>query len=291
MQNSTKWIVVIWFMIMCLTWVIDYFFYVEKLQDTIKVVIIPIIINYPFHLNTLVDIMFIFLLRCIGTRFDKINDHIEQLSETEEYGLRSTWKKSLVTRYYIRSVQNREHVLWTAMHLHLELCRIARKMNSFFGMQMTLQMVSYFILLIGVIYFQYHTMLCFNKTSNGNGENQLIFSIHTDVWCSIYLIKFIILNYICESVSTKAEKTKDMIYKLTNLVYFNQIREDIFQFVLQISFQPLKFNGMGLFNFGYKFILKFVVGILSIMIFMVQMDTSPLSRILISSGNNESCYQ
>lgn len=53
--------------------------------------------------------------RYIGTRFDKINGYIEQLSETEKRGLRCTWKRSLVTRSYIRSNENREHVLWISM--------------------------------------------------------------------------------------------------------------------------------------------------------------------------------
>ncbi|XP_029665576.1 uncharacterized protein LOC115236977 [Formica exsecta] len=289
MRNSMKWIMIIWFMTICITWISDYFWDMEKFQDT-RVIIIPAIINYPFHLNTFMCIMFIFLLRYIGTRFDKINNYIEQLSETEECGLRCTWKKSLVTRYYVRSAKNREHVLWTAMHLHLELCGIARKINDFFGMQMTLQMISYFVLLTGVFYYQYRMILCHNHNYKDSGESQLIFLIHADIWTSIYLIKFVTLNYICENVSTKAGKIKDVIHKLTNLVYFNQSREDIFQFVLQISLHPLKFNGMSLFNFGYEFIGKFFIGILSLMIFMVQMDTSPLSRILISNGNNASCY-
>lgn len=62
--------------------------------------------------------IFVFFLnyRYIGSKFEKINDYIRQLSETEECGLRSTWmKKSVVTRYYIQSGKNREHVLWIAM--------------------------------------------------------------------------------------------------------------------------------------------------------------------------------
>ncbi|XP_070156715.1 uncharacterized protein [Polyergus mexicanus] len=201
--------------------------YCKNLHNDTRVIVIPAIINYPFHLNTFMCIMFIFLLRYIGTRFDKINNYIEELSETEECGLRCTWKKSLVTRYYVRSPKNREHVLWIAMHLHLELCEIARKINDFFGMQMTLQMISYFILLTGVFYYQYRMILCYNHNYKDNGEGQLIFLIHTEIWTSMHLIKFVTLNYICESVSTKAEKIKDMIHKLTNLIYFNQIREDV----------------------------------------------------------------
>ncbi|XP_011705633.1 PREDICTED: uncharacterized protein LOC105460839, partial [Wasmannia auropunctata] len=83
------------------------------------------------------------------------------------------------------------------------------------------------------------------------------------------------LNHICESVSTKAQETKNIIYKLTNLIYFDEVREEIYQFVLQISLRPLKFSGLGLFYFGYGFIRKFFVWILTAFIFMAQLDFVP----------------
>ncbi|XP_072753459.1 uncharacterized protein [Anoplolepis gracilipes] len=290
LRNSVKWILISWLMTICVMWIFDSMWYINKFQDT-RVIVILAIINYPFHLNTFMDIIFMFLLRYIGTRFDKINDYIRQLSETEQCGLRCTWKKSAVTRYYVRSAGNREDMLWIAMHLHLELCRIARNINNFFGIQMTLQMISYFVLLTGVFYFQYSTILCLKQMHEDSGENELLILIHTNSWLIMYLTKLLTLNYICEGVSTKAERTKDMIDNLTNFVYFDHIREDIFQFVLQISLQPLKFNGMGLFYFGYNFIRKFIIGIVTILIFMVQMDPSPLSRILISRENNKTCFE
>ncbi|XP_011699206.1 PREDICTED: uncharacterized protein LOC105456685 [Wasmannia auropunctata] len=89
------------------------------------------------------------------------------------------------------------------------------------------------------------------------------------------MIKFISLNHICESVSTKAQKTKNIIYKLANLIYFDEVREEIYQFVLQISLRPLKFSGLGLFYYGYGFIRKFFVWILTALIFMAQLDFAP----------------
>ncbi|XP_072754491.1 uncharacterized protein [Anoplolepis gracilipes] len=292
MRNSIKYMLIVWFIMVCIIWVTDLPWDIEEFQD-MRAIIIPIILNYPFYLNTFMDIIFIFLVRYIGTRLNKINDYIGQLAETKKYGLRCTWKKPLVTRYNIRSDENREHVLWTAMHLHLELCRIARNINSIYGMRITLQMFSYFIILTTVCYGQYNMMLCFERIYRNNVplETKLIIVIYGNIWCAIYVTKLVTLNYICENVSAKAEKTKDMIYKLTNLVYFDQIREDIYQFVLQLSLQPLKFSGMGLFYFGYNFIRKFIVGIISIVIFMVQMDPSPLSQFLISRKNNATCYE
>ncbi|KAL0098664.1 hypothetical protein PUN28_020620 [Cardiocondyla obscurior] len=55
--------------------------------------------------------------------------------------------------------------------------------------------------------------------------------------------------------------------------------ESIYQFLLQISLRPLEFCGMGMFYFGYKFIYKFFMWILTVIIFVLQMDSSPMSRI------------
>ncbi|XP_077279722.1 uncharacterized protein LOC143907079 isoform X1 [Temnothorax americanus] len=77
-----------------------------------------------------------------------------------------------------------------------------------------------------------------------------------NMWFIIFLMKLISLNHICESVSVKARKTKNVVNRLTNIVGFAEVREEISQFVLQILLQPLKFNGLGLFYFGYDFIRK-----------------------------------
>ncbi|XP_077279673.1 uncharacterized protein LOC143907050 [Temnothorax americanus] len=88
----------------------------------------------------------------------------------------------------------------------------------------------------------------------------------------------------------RAKKTKDIIHKLTNLICFTEAREKIFQFVLQISLRPLVFSGLRLFYFGYEFVCKFFVWILTVVVFMLQMKTSPISRIIIADKSNITCY-
>ncbi|TGZ46193.1 hypothetical protein DBV15_06532 [Temnothorax longispinosus] len=181
-------------------------------------------ITFGMTVNLLAAITSIIITNCkhIGDRLDKINNHIKQLSETEDCGLRCKWKKFLVVKgYNVRNAKNRKHILWIVIHLHLELCRTARDINGFFGVQMTLQIISYFILLNEGSYFEYHTILHLKEIINNN-----------------------------------AHKTKSIIHKLTNLICFAEAREEIYQFVLQVSLRPLKFSGLGLFYFGYAFIRK-----------------------------------
>ncbi|XP_026828042.1 uncharacterized protein LOC109611519 [Ooceraea biroi] len=112
-RNSVKQMLIIWFMMICVTLTSDSLFCIEVLKDK-KAMLIPVVMNYCLYINTFMDIIFVLLLRYIGTRFNKINKHISRLSETEEYGMRCTWKKSLVTRH-VRSTENCKHVVWIAM--------------------------------------------------------------------------------------------------------------------------------------------------------------------------------
>ncbi|KAL0115676.1 hypothetical protein PUN28_010895 [Cardiocondyla obscurior] len=75
-------------------------------------------------------------------------------------------------------------------------------------------------------------------------------------------------------------ETKDVIHRLTNLLCFVDIHEEISQFILQISLRPLKFSGLGLFYFGYDFLRKFFVTLLTAVLFMVQTNGLPIFQIL-----------
>ncbi|KYQ57779.1 hypothetical protein ALC60_03272 [Trachymyrmex zeteki] len=207
-------------------------------HNSIKAVIIGLIVGYPFHINTLGDIMIAFVLR----------------------------------------------------HLHSELCRIARDMNDLFGTQFILQMIGYFIILVTTFFVQFHMILCLTHVYvTDSSALKLILS--TDMWCMVFLTKFISLNYICESVCAKVQKTKALTHKLTDLIRFTETRKEIYQFLLQMSLRPLEFRGMGVIHFGYKFINKFFIWVLSVIIFILQMDTPPMYELLKSNGINETSHE
>ncbi|XP_020298583.1 uncharacterized protein LOC109862842 [Pseudomyrmex gracilis] len=202
-RKMIKWSLISWFIMVGLVNIFDGLVCVTQHSNTKAAMIIPWIIVYSVHINTLHDLTIIYMLRYIGNRFDKINDRIVQLSENEDYGLRCMWKKSLtVSRRYVRNTEYRKHELWIAMHLHLELRCIARNINGFYGMQMTVQMVSCFGYFLGILYYQYHVQLCLIHTYE-SGQAKVLLMLCTDIWTIYFLIKFLSLNHICESVSAK----------------------------------------------------------------------------------------
>ncbi|XP_071572211.1 putative gustatory receptor 28b [Temnothorax nylanderi] len=174
------------------------------------------------------------------------------------------------------------------MHLHLELCQIARDINGFFGMQMTLQMISYFVVVNGWFYFQYYIILHLKEMYENDIALKVLLSVN--MWFITFLMKLVSLSHICESVSAKARKTKNVVNRLTNMVGFAEVREEISQFVLQILLRPLKFSGLGLFYFGYDFIRKFFAWIVTVVLFMVQLDVFPIAQVL-DNMHNITCYK
>lgn len=65
MRNSTKWIFILWFLMISMTWFIDSLWFIEKYDD-IRAVVIPIIKDYPLHINNFIDIIYMFVLRYVN---------------------------------------------------------------------------------------------------------------------------------------------------------------------------------------------------------------------------------
>lgn len=63
-QNSIIWTLIIYLIIIFILFTTDSIWNIEK-HNTTKAVIIPLVMGYPFHVNTLGDIMFAFVIRFV----------------------------------------------------------------------------------------------------------------------------------------------------------------------------------------------------------------------------------
>lgn len=87
-------------------------------------------------------------------------------------------------------------------------------------MQMTLQMLAYFVILITMFNFQYYALLHLQKMSQD--KMTLIVLLCTNTWFIIYLIKFVSLNHTCESVSAKVstfDSLEKIVSKLHHIIF------------------------------------------------------------------------
>ncbi|XP_011868454.1 PREDICTED: uncharacterized protein LOC105562321 [Vollenhovia emeryi] len=94
------------------------------------------------------------------------------------------------------------------------------------------------------------------------------------IWFSHNVCKFLLINYVCEIVTTKAQTTRDLINKLSYSTCDVEVREIISQFSLQMNYVPLRFCGIGFFQFGFKFLHKFVMSIATVLVIVLQANTN-----------------
>jgi len=86
----------------------------------------------------------------------------------------------------------------TYRHLHLELRKISHEMNSVFGIQMTIKMICYF----GWIILDLRRILC-EIFINSYIISKIILIFVNLIWFCHNVFKFVLINYVCETVTTK----------------------------------------------------------------------------------------
>ncbi|XP_077280088.1 uncharacterized protein LOC143907286 [Temnothorax americanus] len=267
MHMWSKIVIIGWLMLSLFTNYYDSLWWLKESGN----VYISYALNHSVHINTLVDLLFISILWYVGTRFDKVNEHMQYLLVREEHGLRCTWEKPVIVHRYILYTDNYKRTLWILMHVHLELCRLARELNMIFGIQMTLEMTSCFLYLITLCVWLCRMVM----REYNNEEYKSIYSIYSyfrqSTWFLLFLLKLYTVNYMCENVSLKANQIDKIIHKLSSTLRYADVWKEICQFTLQITYHRLKFTGMGLFYFGNSFLRKLGTTIVTFVIIMRQM--------------------
>lgn len=82
----------------------------------------------------------------------------------------------------------------------MELCQIARELNTMFGTQITLEMLAHLIHLTRLI-----TSFLINIEIESRHSLQSIGWLDLQFWILIYVLRLFGLNYICENVSAKVK--------------------------------------------------------------------------------------
>ncbi|KAL6422644.1 hypothetical protein ACFW04_010704 [Cataglyphis niger] len=238
------------------------------LRKDYRVLIFPCLANCHVHVNIFMELLLVTFLWYIGTRFDKVNEHIRCLLVKEEYGLRYAWRKTILPHRNIMHTSCHKRVLYTSMHLHLELCQISRELNEIFGIQMTLEMINCIICVMRQCWFLYihvrtKTFLIFTPFS----------WLDIQIWILLNGSRIFCLNYACQSVSAKANEMENIIHQLTDFLRYADIRDEIYQFTLQMIHRPLKFTGLGFFYFGNGLLRRLIISVITYVIIIIQMAT------------------
>ncbi|XP_067210687.1 uncharacterized protein [Linepithema humile] len=271
----SKGMIIGWIVHTVITNIYSSIWWIKSVKQVSWGILLPYIINHCYHINEFTDIILIFLLWYVATRFDIINDHMHCLLLKEYHGL--VWKKPVIIPGYFLHRHNYKRTYWISTHLHLELCRIARELNMTFGMQITFNTLSHLAFLTSFCYY-----LCSILEQKHQVKKLLLPLSGLGYRCFTCLIRLCAVNHICESVENKSNYIDKIIHQLTNTLRYADIWKEIDFFLLHVTQHPLKFTGLGLFYLGYKFLQKFLTTTLTLVIIMVQLNMQSVIDILIT---------
>ncbi|XP_011686453.1 PREDICTED: uncharacterized protein LOC105449151 [Wasmannia auropunctata] len=130
---------------------------------------------------------------------------------------------------------------------------------------MSFKMACYFIWIVDQIRATFVEILIDNYV-----KSKILYTSTIVIWITHNIFKFLLFNYVCETISTKASATANLLNKLLYSTCDVEIRETISQYSLQIVHMPLRFCGIGLFQFGFKFLHRFIMSIATVLVIMIQ---------------------
>ncbi|XP_011706967.1 PREDICTED: uncharacterized protein LOC105462130 [Wasmannia auropunctata] len=133
---------------------------------------------------------------------------------------------------------------------------------------MSFKMACYF----GWIVFDIRLIFYIILIDNYVKSNKIMHVAINLLWFFHNVFKFLLINYVCETVSNKASATGNLLNRLlyTTYIYDAEVHEIISQFSLQTVHMPLKFYGIGLFQFGFKFLHRFIMSIATVLVIAIQ---------------------
>ncbi|XP_029159848.1 uncharacterized protein LOC114931878 [Nylanderia fulva] len=231
-------------------------------------IFVPFIENHLNHVIKFNVLICLIMLGYTGSRFQRINEYIRDLFQHDAEQNKKRNELILVNQRRSETKECKQY-MWIIMHLHLQLCFISRELNKVFSVQLTLQMACYFLTCVDISREIYKTYIDRNIAIE---IGQAIDTCLIFILGLIQSIKFIALNYICQTLCDKANETIAILYKVSNDHSDKDLDEQILQFILQIKQRELKLSGMGFFYFGYDFIRKFYISVATVLVIIIQMD-------------------
>ncbi|XP_029665567.1 uncharacterized protein LOC115236967 [Formica exsecta] len=100
--------------------------------------------------------------------------------------------------------------------------------------------------------------------------NNILHTIINLFWLSHNIFKLFIINYVCEKVSAKANATKNFVNRISYSTRNVEMCENISQLLLQLTYSPLRFYGLGLFQYGFKFLRGFTTSVTTVVVILIQ---------------------
>ncbi|KYM95498.1 hypothetical protein ALC62_13928 [Cyphomyrmex costatus] len=188
-----------------------------------------ICVCFPITINSVVDLSF---SSCTLTRFQKtnilINNVMLSANESRAFKIYNKHENTSITFIMVNYKIHKDkimHLIRTLRHLHLEITKTGRQINSAYCLQLLLELAVHFTIVTSSIYCLYG--IYFGNLRLANNEKIIALIL----WASIYSIKIILINGLCTSVSTEANKTAEIIQSFEGSIIDDDMREEVNLFI------------------------------------------------------------
>ncbi|XP_070172340.1 putative gustatory receptor 28a [Polyergus mexicanus] len=266
LHKKTIYLILGWLlMIISMSYGTAYWIKNEYNHNTLTAMYALIVRNYCSYINMVNDMIIASIFGYVGLKFDQVNQHLLNLTRDNKRRIKRVWENSTHQHRFSQASSN-EWIIWIIIHLHSELRKISREIDTIFGAQMTVKVGCNFFWLA----LDLRELLAVILINNYVIANKILFTIMILIWLLQNVLKLFFIIYACETVSTKANATGNLINKMSYSTCDVEARENISQLLLQITQSPVKFYGIGLFQYDYKFLYGFSSSITTIVVLLIQ---------------------
>ncbi|XP_043675962.1 uncharacterized protein LOC122632814 isoform X2 [Vespula pensylvanica] len=227
LHNRIKRNILIWILVSVSINITELSWYKDSLKE-MKPYLFLFVINHCSVANNLMDLKYESVIWYTASIFEKINKYILHLTtnkNSEATRISTAFKRSNYQRFI--DTPHHKQSLLTIMHVHLELSKTCYEFHETFQIQLTTDMMTQFIYVLGFVQAQ-HTYFSF-KLSYIFDFIPVVLSI------AISFFKVIFLNNTIEKCCTKIKHTEHALHILRDFTYDSERQEEIFQFILQIT--------------------------------------------------------
>ncbi|XP_076287746.1 putative gustatory receptor 28b [Lasioglossum baleicum] len=230
--------------------------------------------NLPTFLILSADVSFLFWVNYVRTKFHQLNNLLRAMlpatDSASEKGIskmiQDVEEKSL-GKEGVHVVNGNANTMRAVKQIHLQLVKIARIINDFFGVQLLLTMSTVFVFLTILLFFAYRTIFSgyFNNEFHSH-FTQLLINI------LFYLSKLFTLSHVCNRTSSEASDTGELICQLYEPSTSKEFRAEIRDFSMQMIQNPLVFTACGFFYLDHSFIHGVVGTISTYLVILIQVS-------------------
>ncbi|XP_033332408.2 putative gustatory receptor 28b [Megalopta genalis] len=231
--------------------------------------------NFPVLLIVTSDASFLFWINYLRIKFNQLNNllhvmvttTIDSPSDKEIPKLINDFEEETPGQEGVRIVNGNANTMKAVKEIHLQLVKIARIVNDFYGMQLLLTMSTTFVFLTVLLFCAYITI--FAGLTIEHFQNQLIMLF---VWILFNLSKLFTLSHVCIKTSTEASDTGELVCQLYEPSTSKEFRAEIRDFSLQMVQNPLVFTACGFFYLDESFVQGVIGTISTYLVILIQVS-------------------